>query len=86
MKRHCLTPDYSMSRLISTLKEFSISKNDIEDMEFPNCKESFTATKSSLTPEDMTTPPTENDEVGLCNKKRLKHKRKEVCLKTNHNF
>ena len=50
MEMHYLMPDYSMSRLILMLKELSISRSDIENMESlqtSKTEESSIATKPS---------------------------------------
>ena len=91
MEMHCLMPDYSMSRLISSMKEFSISTREIENMEslYPSIiKESnSTRTKPSPTPEGMPIPPTDHaqDATAAVNKKSQKRKRKAARLKSNQN-
>ena len=94
MEMHCLMPDYSMSRLISTMKEFAISISDIENidsLEISGPEERSTAIKPSPTPEDLsTTKPMSSPEDMLpesieedVNKKGQKRKRKAARLKTN---
>ena len=84
MDMYHLSPDHSLSRLISNMKQFSISISDIENMESLEPSR-LTATKPSPTPEDTMSPSTENVTTVSLNKKGLKRKRKAASLKPNQN-
>ena len=63
MQMHCVVPDYSMSRIIASMKEFAISDKVIANIEpLPSSNEEKCPTATIPSPEDIPTTSRETIE------------------------